>query len=381
MSKKIYYWAPFISSVATVQAVIKSAESFNLYSRKKYTPHIINVAGEWNSYKINLYKKDIKIINLTKSKIIDNKKHSGFLKSRILYIYIFLISIVPLSRLLKKNPPDFFVAQLITSLPLFINYVMKFKTKFILRISGLPKLNLLRLFFWKLSVKNIYALTCPTNETKNYLVEKNFIDKSKLFTLYDPIISSKEIMIKVNNSKKDKSELKNTFLSIGRLTKQKNFSFLISNFKKFNDKKNYNLLIVGEGEDCKKLNKLIKKQKLSKSIKIIGYQSNVYNYLKNCKCFIMTSLWEDPGFVLVEAAYAGIPIISSNCMSGPKEILNYGKNGLIFETNNSQDFIEKMIKFDQLSVDDLQLLKINAKKKSKEFSIFNHFKNFKKILN
>ena len=171
-----------------------------------------------------------------------------------------------------------------------------------------------------------------------------FIDKSKLFTLYDPIISSKEIMIKVNNSKKDKSELKNTFLSIGRLTKQKNFSFLISNFKKFNDKKNYNLLIVGEGEDYKKLNKLIKKQKLSKSIKIIGYQSNVYNYLKNCKCFIMPSLWEDPGFVLVEAAYAAIPIISSNCMSGPKEILNYGKNGIIFETNNSQDFIEKMIK-------------------------------------
>jgi len=292
-----------------------------------------------------------------------------------------VISIVALFRLLKKNPPDFFVAQLITSLPLFIHYVMKFKTKFILRISGLPKLNLLRHFFWKLSVKNIYALTCPTNETKDYLIEKNFIDKSKLFTLYDPIISSKEIMIKVNKSKTDLFELKNTFLSIGRLTKQKNFSFLISNFKKFNDKKNYNLLIVGEGEDCKKLNELIKKQKLSKSIKIIGYQSNVYNYLKNCKCFIMPSLWEDPGFVLVEAAYAGIPIISSNCMSGPKEILNYGKNGLIFETNNSQDFIEKMIKFDQLSVDDLQLLKINAKKKSKEFSIFNHFKNFKKILN
>ena len=186
-------------------------------------------------------------------------------------------------------------------------------------------------------------------------------------------------MIKVNNIDTDQSELKNTFLSIGRLTKQKNFSFLISNFKKLNDKKNFNLLIVGDGEDYKKLNELIKQKELSKSIKIIGYQSNVYNYLKNCKCFIMPSLWEDPGFVLVEAAYAGIPIISSNCMSGPKEILNYGKNGLIFESNNSQDFIEKMIKFDELSFDDLQLLKINAKKKSKEFSIFNHFKNFKKI--
>ena len=102
MRKKIYYWSPFISSVATVQAVIRSAESFNLYSKKEYTPHIINVAGEWNSHRIDLYKKDIKIVDLTKSKIIDNKKHSGFLKSRILYIYIFLISIVPLFKYLKK---------------------------------------------------------------------------------------------------------------------------------------------------------------------------------------------------------------------------------------------------------------------------------------
>ena len=66
---------------------------------------------------------------------------------------------------------------------------------------------------------------------------------------------------------------------------------------------------MGEGEDFKKLNELIKKQELSKSIKIIGYQSNVYKYLKKCKCFIMSSLWEDPGFVLVDAAYAAIPII------------------------------------------------------------------------
>ena len=144
-----------------------------IYSSKSKNINQKNMDLTLELIAIDLYKKDIKIVDLTKSKIIDNKKHSGFLKSRILYIYIILISIVPLFRLLKKNPPDFFIAQLITSLPLFLNYIMKFKTKFILRISGLPKLNLIRHFFWKLSVKNVYALTCPTNETKNYLSEKN----------------------------------------------------------------------------------------------------------------------------------------------------------------------------------------------------------------
>ena len=378
--KTIYYWSPFIASVATIQAVIKSAWSINLYSKKKYTPYIINVAGEWNVYRQELQEKNIKIIDLTKSKIIDNKNHSGYLKSRILYIYIFLISLVPLARLLKKNVPDFFVAQLITSVPLFLNTVINFNTNFILRVSGLPKLNFLRFFFWKIAVKNIHALTCPTNETKNYLLKKKIIAKNKLFTLYDPVISTKEILIKEVKNKAKKLDFKKTFISIGRFSKQKNFLFLISNFKKFNSEKKYNLLILGEGEEYQKLQNFIDQNELNEWVKIIGYQKNVYRYLKNCMCFIMPSLWEDPGFVLIEACYAGIPIISSDCMSGPKEILDNGKNGLIFQSNNGQSLIEKIKLFEKLSYKNLYSMKVNAKKKSKEFTIFYHFKNFERIL-
>jgi glycosyltransferase involved in cell wall biosynthesis len=250
-----------------------------------------------------------------------------------------------------------------------------------MRISGLPKLNILRYYFWKIAFKNIYALTCPTNETKEYLIERNIIDRKKLFTLYDPIISTKEIALKKKETYEGQLDLKKTFVAIGRLTKQKNFLFLISNFIKFNKKEYYNLLIIGEGEDFKKLQKYIDKNKLTKNVKIINYQKNVYKYLINCKCFVMTSLWEDPGFVLVEASYSGIPIISTDCKSGPKEILNSGKNGLLFQSNSADSFLKTIELFDNLSADELLTLRINAKKKSKEFSIYNHFKNLNKILN
>jgi len=378
---KIYYWSPFISSVATVEAVIKSAHSINTYSKIKHIPFIINVAGEWNSHINYLYNKKIRVINLTNSKIIDNKNYSGFMKSRFLYIYIFFIALIPLIKLLKKDPPKFFIAQLITSLPLFVNFFMSFKTHFIMRISGLPKLNTLRYYFWKITFKNIYALTCPTNETKKYLIKKNIIDRKKLFTLYDPIISTKEIILKTKEKYEGQLDLKKTFVAIGRLTRQKNFLFLISNFIKFNKKKYYNLLIIGEGEDFKKLQKYIDKNEITKNVKIINYQKNVYKYLKNCKCFVMPSLWEDPGFVLVEASYSGTPIISTDCKSGPKEILNDGKNGLLFQSNSADSFLKAMELFDNLSADELLTLRINAKKKSKEFSIYNHFKNLNKILN
>ena len=95
----------------------------------------------------------------------------------------------------------------------------------------------------------------------------------------------------------------------------------------------------------------------------------------------MPSLWEDPGFVLVEASYSGIPIVSTDCKSGPKEILDDGKNGLLFRSNNKDSFLKTIRLFDSLSAGELFTLKVNAKKKSREFSIFNHFMNLNKILN
>ena len=147
--KTIYYWSPFITPVATTKAVINSAYALKLYSKKKYEPFIINVAGEWDIYKRDLENKKIKLIELTSSKIINNKKTTGFMKSRLLYIYIFFIALVPLIRLLRNNPPSFFIIHLISPLPLLINYLLKINTKMILRISGLPKLNYLRKCLWQ----------------------------------------------------------------------------------------------------------------------------------------------------------------------------------------------------------------------------------------
>ena len=55
--------------------------------------------------------------------------------------------------------------------------------------------------------------------------------------------------------------------------------------------------------------------------------------------FILTSLWEDPGFVLVEAAYNNLFIISSDCKNGPKEILDNGKRGLLFNNKKKMPLL------------------------------------------
>ena len=132
-------------------------------------------------------------------------------------------------------------------------------------------------------------------------------------------------------------------IGIGRLTRQKNFLLLIRAFKKILIKyPNYRLILLGEGEQEKFLIKEIIKLELQDKISLLGYQKNVYKYLLNSDCFILTSLWEDPGFVLIEAALANTLIISSNCPNGPNEILSNGQNGFLFKNNNTNSLAEHL---------------------------------------
>ena len=177
--------------------------------------------------------------------------------------------------------------------------------------------------------------------------KKNIFDKNKIFLLRDPVIKIHEFIKKKNEKVEDlKIEKKNLIVAIGRLTKQKNFLLLIRAFKKILIKySNYHLLLLGEGEEKKILIKEIKKLQIENKISFLGHQENVYKYLLNSDCFILTSLWEDPGFTLLEAALSNTSIISSNCPNGPNEILSDGQNGFLFENNNLSDLLNKFDEF------------------------------------
>ena len=117
-------------------------------------------------------------------------------------------------------------------------------------------MNFLRKLLWKIAFKKIHLITCPTNNTLNYIKSLNLIDPSKLKLLYDPIINIKEI-----SEKKDKViNVSDYFLSVGRLTKQKNFMFLCKAFRELIQKDNkIKLVIIGSGEEEAKIKKFIKK--------------------------------------------------------------------------------------------------------------------------
>ena len=381
---KLYYWCPFFSKIATEKAVINSIVSIKKFSNNKIDPLLLNVIGEWDFKKDDLKKKKIKIINLLQFKLIKYLPKNGFLKSRISYLVVFFFSIFKLHQILKKDKPEFIVIHLMTFIPLVLLFFFNYKTKFVLRISGYPKLNLYRKFLWKLIGKKLNMITTPTKATLELINNSKIFPFDKIKYLPDPVLNLNEIKRKKLENIEIEKELisDKIILSIGRLTKQKNFEFLINSFNDLNKLyPEYKLFILGEGEDRKKLENRVKELNLEKKIFLLGYKKNIYEYLKRAKIFILTSLWEDPGFVLVEAGFMNKIILSSNCPNGPNELLENGKNGFLFKTNSFDDFHDK---FKQITILDEKLIlekKISFKKKIKEFTLFNHYKTFQNILN
>ena len=379
---KIFYWSPFISKVATVSSVIKSAESITRYSKKNnVNVAIIDAVGEWTNYK-KLIDPKIEIINLNKKNIFRYLPKGNFFKSRLSYVLIFVLNFFKLLNLIKNKRPDYLIAHLLTSLPIFLTLFFNNKTKIILRISGLPKLNFFRFIFWKLFSKNIHSVTCPTTATYKYLIKMNIFNKNNIVILRDPVIKINEFLKKKYERVEDiKIEKKNLIIGIGRFTRQKNFLLLIKAFKKILIKyPNYHLILLGEGEQEEMLKEKVKKFEIQNKVFFLGYQKNVYKYLLNSDCFILTSLWEDPGFVILEAALSNTLIISSNCPNGPDEILSSGRNGFLFKNNDISDLLNKFDKFKNSTEDELKKKRFSVKKQLKMFTQFAHFKSLEKII-
>ena len=384
--RNIYYWSPFTSKVATIKSVINSAYAINRYSNKQYCSYILNAVGEWDDYLKEIYEKKINVINLNKNTIFKDIDKEGFLRSRIAYLYIFFKCIFSLNLILKNKKPDFLIIHLITSLPLFLFIFQNFKTKLILRISGLPKMNFFRKMLWKLAIKKIYKISCPTLDTYKDLSKINFL-KEKLIVLNDPIINVSEIkkifktkFNATNESAKKVIKNREFFLSIGRFTKQKNFIFYLKCIPKilrFN--KNLLFVFIGTGDEEKLFFDTAKNLNILDNLIIIKNTDNVHYFMKKTKCFVLTSLWEDPGFVLVEAGYNNCQVISSDCPNGPKEIIG-NDGGYLFRSNNEKNFLETFYKFLNDTKENKLQKKINLKKRVKNYTIFEHARSLKKIL-
>ena len=132
-------------------------------------------------------------------------------------------------------------------------------------------------------------------------------------------------------------------LAVGRLEAQKDFPTLIRAFAKVRQQRPAKLMILGEGQDRPVLEALVQELGLELDVALPGFVYNPYGYMARAAVFVLSSLFEGLPTVLIEAMAGGTPVVSTDCKSGPAEILEQGKYGQLVPVGNINGMAEAII--------------------------------------
>ena len=168
--------------------------------------------------------------------------------------------------------------------------------------------------------------------SKEFNREFSHFFKIKPKTIYNPIISATNIKRNIDLSYLTKKKIK--LISVGRLTKIKNQIVILKALNLIKDKFNFELLILGKGNELNNLKNFVDENNLSKNIIFKGYKDDPIKYINKSNVLIHASKFEGLPNVLIEAQLQKKLVISSNCPTGPKEILLNGKGGYLFNHKN-----------------------------------------------
>jgi glycosyltransferase involved in cell wall biosynthesis len=192
--------------------------------------------------------------------------------------------------------------------------------------------------------------------------------------IYNPLDINNIVYQSSKNKKKYFKTKKIKILNIGRFTDQKDQITLIKSLNEIKNRINFEAIIVGRGILKKQIKLKIDEYKLNNKIKILNFMQNPYPIMKESDLFILTSKYEGLPNVLLEALTLKKFIISSDCETGPKEILSNGKGGLLFKVGDYKTLARKIVFF----IQNKKKLTKKTKFGYKNLKRFDYYKNLHK---
>ena len=253
-----------------------------------------------------------------------------------------------------------------------------FNTKVITRSNTSPSgwsKNIIKLFFYK------YFLKLADDILVNSIFfQKEFLRIFKIKTqcIYNPFDKSL-----IKNKAPEKTNIdffkKKTLnlISVGRLTDQKDHLTLLRSLKFVDPKLKPRLMIIGKGKNLEKLRKYTNTNDLKKIVKFVGYMNNPYGYIQRSQIVILSSTFEGLPNILIEAQFFRKYIISTNCPTGPKEILLNGSAGNLIKIGDFKKLAYLINNYHNNKKNIYKMINIGTE----NFSRFDHKINCEKYLN
>lgn len=304
----------------------------------------------------------------------------------------YLSSWLKLKVMLNNIKPDIVVAcmgqQFIQAY--FVKKVTNLKFKLVVIQAVpiyLPAYSYITNFLRKLLISIFYTkadrVSCVSEDVRKSVLRANPKLTRNSVTIYNPVIDS--YIYDLANKKFSHPFLQGdsiALVSVGRLHIQKNYSNLIRALKiaRENSQLDLKLIIIGGGQLKNSLEALIDELGLKQDVDLLGFKSNPYPYVAKSDLFVMSSLWEGLPNALIEAIALGTKVVSTDCIAGPREILEEGKYGRLAELESSESLAVEILK--ELKTDrDVDVLKRRGMCFSIERSSLSYLKLFGDLTN
>ena len=269
---------------------------------------------------IVLFKEEIFYPYRGKMISLNLRLSNGF----IFKIYYFFKGLYKFIKIVKKEKPDYiftfgFPADLMGLLADSEKTLIGAHSLWSKSHGNIIEKTLIKAFFNKAKM-----FICVSKTVAKDLIENFNIKEEKINVIYNPIDVEKIKKLAALPLEKEYQEIFKypVVISMGRLSQEKNQQSLIRAFKEIKSKiKEVNLVILGDGEKKTSLKYLAKELGIEDSVHFLGVKENPFKFLSKAKLFVLSSLREGLPCSILEAMACGLPIISTDCKSGPREIL------------------------------------------------------------
>lgn len=201
----------------------------------------------------------------------------------------------------------------------------------------------------KIMIRTLYPkadwIITVSNGVKKDIVSNFGIPEEKCRVIYNPVdIDRIQALAMEEVSHIWFKEEMPVLTACGRLTIQKNYPMLLRSIKAVSTEIAVRVIVLGEGEKRTELEAYAKKLGIHNNVAFLGFQKNPFKFMANSDLFVSSSLWEGFSNVLIEAMTCGIPVISTNCPSGPNEIITHEANGLLVPVNDKNAMAEAILR-------------------------------------
>lgn len=133
-------------------------------------------------------------------------------------------------------------------------------------------------------------------------------------------------------------------VAAGRLVYPKDFATLLRAFRIVRDRRDCKLIILGKGPERERLETLCRELQLEADVLLAGFTANPYKFIRRAAAFVLSSRYEGLGNVLIEAQALGVPVVATDCSSGPAEVLLDGEAGMLVPVSNPQALAQGVLR-------------------------------------